>query len=116
MEPNRYTYLVTYSFDESNDDIRDNFRSWLKEGEYKAIFCDESTYGFSSDDSVGLVKQKIEVKLKELYDGKRPHIDDVVNLFCPAVQTDYSIRKDNSLAYLLHKIDQHHVLFKCEYN
>lgn len=110
MKQIRFTYLVTYSFSKSHAHIRDGFRDWLKDGDYEAVFCDESTYGFSTDDSVVFVKQNMQNKLRELYGQEQPLSDDIVNLFCSSAQTDYGNLRDSSKSTILHKIDQHKVL------
>lgn len=94
-----YTYIVTYTFEESHVSIREAFRAFLESNDNSGLggdFCDESTYGLLSSKSVSEMQSVLSQKLRVLYDQEHPASHDVVNLFCAALQADSHVQTDKS--------------------
>ena len=90
MEPERYTYVVSYDIhDNEEEKVRGYFRDKLKESFQAEPLC-ESTYAFSKTEGIGKIKASILSAYKQAREnnGESINIDDKIWLICSDKKAD----------------------------
>lgn len=84
----RFTFVITYTFDGSNRVVADGFKAYLQstinDDGFEAIGIDQSTYASKRELITSVALNKLRTKLDELYrlNGLRKHHEDQVNVLC----------------------------------
>lgn len=84
---NRFTFVVTYTFDGTNQAVADDFRNYLlspiEEDGFTAVYVDQSTYASKRELNTREALLKLRAKLDELYrqHNLRRNAEDNVYVF-----------------------------------
>lgn len=88
-------YIVSYDFEEENNNVRDYFRTAIKD-KLSGKELTESTYCFGNIDTFEKFMCTIEKLLLEAYKNNTstPKQNDTVLLFCSSKQVDFNATND----------------------